>query len=96
MKNVFVLIVDSYNDFGQHLGTGVVGVYATRELAQQYIDNSRISDFKIETFEEYLANTDGVKDMSDEDQGMMYSNYVHSMTYPLDEYTIAEFELQGE
>lgn len=96
MKNVFVLIVDSYNDFGQHLGTGVAGVYATRELAQQFIDNSREPANEIESFEEYVANTTGVKDMSEEDKEMMYSNHLYTMSYPQDEYTIAEFELQGE
>jgi hypothetical protein len=40
MTKVFVLNVDSYNEFGQHLGTNVVGVYTTRELAQQVIDNA--------------------------------------------------------
>jgi hypothetical protein len=96
MKNVFVLNVDSYNDFGQHMGTGVVGVYTTRELAQQYIDNSTQFDNEIETFEQYVNNTNGVKNMSEEDKEIMYSNHVYTMSYPLDEYTIAEFELQGE
>jgi hypothetical protein len=96
MKNVFVLIVDSYNDFGQHMGTGVVGVYTTRELAQQVIDNSLQFDNEIETFEQYVNNTNGVKNMSEEDKEIMYSNHVYTMSYPLDEYTIAEFELQGE
>jgi hypothetical protein len=96
MKNVFVLNVDSYNDFGQHMGTGVVGVYTTRELAQQYIDNSPNYDNDIESFEEYVANTTGVKDMSEEDQGIMYSNHLYTMSYPKDEYEIKEYELQGE
>ena len=96
MKRVFVLIVDSYNDFGQHLGTGVVGVYTTRELAQQVIDNSPNYNDDIESFEEYVANTNGVKDMSDEDKDIMYSNHVYTMSYPKDEYEIKEYELQGE
>jgi hypothetical protein len=96
MKNVFVLIVDSYNDFGQHMGTGVVGVYTTRELAQQVIDNSPNYDNDIESFEEYVANTTGVKDMSEEDQNIMYSNHLYTMSYPKDEYEIKEYELQGE
>jgi hypothetical protein len=94
MTKVFVLIVDSYDDFGQHMGTGVAGVYTTRELAQQVIDNSPKSE--IETFEEYVANTNGVKDMSDEDQSIMYSNHLYTMSYPLDEYEIKEYNLQGE
>ena len=96
MKNVFVLIVDSYNDFGQHMGTGVVGVYSTRELAQQYIDNSSNHNDDIETFEEYVANTNGVKDMSEEDQDIMYSNHLYTMSYPKDEYEIKEYAIQGE
>jgi hypothetical protein len=94
MKRVFVLIVDSYNDFGQHMGTGVEGIYTTRELAQQVIDGSPKPE--IETFEEYVANTNGVKDMSDEDKDIMYSNHVYTMSYPLDEYDIREYEIQGE
>jgi hypothetical protein len=96
MKKVFVLNVDSYDDFGQHMGTNVVGVYTTRELAQQVIDNSLQFDNEIETFEQYVNNTNGVKNMSEEDKEIMYSNHVYTMSYPLDEYTIAEFELQGE
>jgi hypothetical protein len=96
MKKVFVLNVDSYDDFGQHLGTNVVGVYTTRELAQQVIDNEPNLNDDIETFEEYVANTNGVKDMSEADQDIMYSNHLYTMSYPLDEYSIAEFELQGE
>ena len=96
MKNVFILNVDSYNDSGQHMGTGVIGVYTTRELAQQYIDNLPNLNNDIESFEEYVANTNGVKDMSDEDQNLIYSHYIYDMSYPKDEYYIEEYELQGE
>tara|TARA_R110000822_G_scaffold304781_2_gene430130 strand:- start:3637 stop:3927 length:291 start_codon:yes stop_codon:yes gene_type:complete len=96
MKKVFVLNVDSYNDIGHYLGTNVAGVYATRELAQEFIDNSREPGNEIESFEEYVANTTGVKDMSEEDKEIMYSNHLYTMSYPQDEYRIAEFELEGE
>lgn len=96
MTKVFILNVDSYNEFGQHLGTNVVGVYTTRELAQQVIDNAPNHNNDIESFEEYVATTNGVKNMSQEDQEIMYSNHVYTMSYPQDEYEIREYELQGE
>ena len=96
MTKVFVLIVDSYDDFGQHMGTGVEGVYTTRELAQKVIDSIPNPNDDIETFEEYLANTNSVKDMSEEDQNIMYSNHIYTMSYPKDEYEIKEYDLKGE
>jgi hypothetical protein len=94
MKKVFILNVDSYDDWGRHMGTNIVGLYTTRELAEQYINNVPKTD--VPTFDEYLATLDNVENISDEDREIMYSHYVYDVSFPLDEYEIKEYKLQGE
>ncbi len=37
--NVYILTVDAYEDFGAHLGSNIVGIYTTLELAQKKKDS---------------------------------------------------------
>lgn len=96
MKKVFVLIMDAYDDFGSHMGSSIVGVYTTLELAQKQIDTPKKP--AVLNFKEYIAqNVNGELDMSEEDQALMYSNYVYSTMPTLDyQYTIEESILEGE
>lgn len=97
MTTVFVLIMHTYNDFGAKINTSVAGIYATKELAESIAGN--ILENKVETFEEYIAsNSNEIQNMSQEDQEIMYSNHVYTMTedYSPIKYNIEEHTLKGE
>lgn len=38
MKKVFIVSMEAYDDFGTYLGTTIIDVYTTLEIAQKRVD----------------------------------------------------------
>jgi len=90
MKYMFVVIESWFMDW-EAQGSHPIGVYSSRKIAEEAIENAKLSKIqKIDTFEEFLSNYTGDPNKAE----LMYDNYVFDVK-DINEYSwsISDFVL---